>query len=562
MSSKILCGPCGYEDNIKHAKKWCTNCEEGFCEDCEKVHRSTKMSRNHTLISVSDYQKIKDFDISQTCVGHGKRYDLYCSVHDKPLCLDCVDQHKSCSQLVSLDAVSANAKQSTALADLEDTINGALQNVGKFIKNQETSGNEFDKQESLIKNTIQLTREKLNQHLDLLEHNLIQDLSTKTFNCKSAYGKVIHQLNLADKKLSQLKEEMETMKQMASDVQVFLGTREINKTIGEEIKSIKGIINSTKNFEIKIEIDSSITSLLDCVNRLGIISVEERNFEFEFKDVKLDQAQKQLSIPARSSRRIVDLQLKCKVVIKRERLKSCVSGCLILPSGNIIIADFLRKRQMIEYGGQGQYVRAISCSGQPYYLTLIDSDRIAVTYFSKNFMEIINLTTTQVQKIATTHECCGIAYDDGKLFVVEKQKGIVEYDLSGKISNKLAIDTTNVMCIATTKDRIYYTKQQNNTIHCVSLRGDGIWQYQNELILAPRGVAVDDDLGVFVVGYESNNLSIMKSNEPNEQGIDILLKRTDGLIKPRAICYNKDRKELLVCNEGDGNAAVYNVILG
>ncbi|VDI08752.1 Hypothetical predicted protein [Mytilus galloprovincialis] len=308
MSTKILCGPCGYEDNIKHAKKWCTNCDEGFCEDCEKVHRSTKMSRNHTLISVSDYQKIKDVAISQTCVGHGKRYDLYCSEHDKPLCLDCVDQHKSCSQLVSLDAAAANAKQSTALADLEDTINGALQNVGKFNKNLKTIGYELNKQERLIKKNIQEIREKLNKHLDALEQKLIQDLSIKTLNCKSEHTKAIHELNLADQKLSQLKEEMMTMKQMASDVQVFLGTREINKTLSEEIKTIKGIIYSTKYYEIKIEIEGTITSLLDCVDSFGMISVVERNSELEFRDVKLDQAQKRINAPSRIRYRELEAQ--------------------------------------------------------------------------------------------------------------------------------------------------------------------------------------------------------------------------------------------------------------
>ncbi|CAC5419162.1 unnamed protein product [Mytilus coruscus] len=354
MSTKILCGPCGYEDNIKNAKKWCTNCEEGFCEDCEKVHISTKMSRNHTLISVSDYQKIKDVAVSQTCIGHGKRYDLYCSMHDKPLCIDCVDQHKSCPQLVSIDKAAANAKQSTALADLEDTINGALKNVGKFIENQESIGIEFDEQESLIKKNIQKTREKLNQHLDVLEQKLIQNLSTKTFNCKSAYGKVIHHLNLADQKLRQLKEEMENMKQMASDIHVFLGTREIDKTLSDEIQSIKGIINSTKYFEIKMEIDSSITSLLDCVERLGKISVVERHSELEFKDVKLDQAQKQICVPTGNSHRVVYVKLQQRINIKRTAMKTCVSGCLILPNGYILIADFLKENQIIEYDEQNK----------------------------------------------------------------------------------------------------------------------------------------------------------------------------------------------------------------
>ncbi|XP_071121611.1 uncharacterized protein [Mytilus edulis] len=558
MTTAILCGPCEYEDSVKNAKKWCSNCEEGFCEDCEKVHRSTKMSRNHTLISISDYHKIKDVYINQTCVGHGKRYDLYCSLHEKPLCIDCVDQHKSCSQLVSLDAVAANAKQSSALADLEDTINGALQNVGKFIKNQETKDKEFDKQESLIKKTIQKTRDKLNQHLDVLEQKLIQDLSTKTFNCKSSFGKVLHQLNLADGKLSKLKEEMDTMKQISSDVQVFLGTREINKTLCEEIKSIKGIIDNT--FEIKIEIDSSITSLMNCVDRLGVISVEEIHSELEFKDVKLDQAQNQIHIPTGSSNRVVDLQLKQKLGLRRTGHDSCVSGCLLLPNGNILIADFLRGNQLIEYDEKGQYVRDISCSGEPYYLTLIDPDRFAATYLGMNKIDIIHLSSTKVQTITTTNECRGISFQDGLFFVMMTEIGIVLLDLSGKILNILvAIDSSKVYNIATTKDRIYYTNEHDETVHCFSLAGQKIWMYQNKSIIYPRGIAVADNHDVFVVGLWSNSISIINQNGQESK---ILLQETTDWTKPRAIYYSKDRKELLVCSEGDGNAAVYKVILG
>ncbi|XP_071121612.1 uncharacterized protein [Mytilus edulis] len=559
MSTKILCGPCGYEDNIKHAKKWCTNCEEGFCEDCEKVHRSTKMSRNHTLISVSDYQKIKDVAISQTCVGHGKRYELYCSVHDKPLCIDCVDKHKNCSQLVSLDEVAANAKQSSALADLEDTINGALLNVGKFIKNQETKDKEFDKQESLIKTTIQKTREKLNQHLDLLEQKLIQDLSTKTFNCKSAYGKMLNQLNLANQKLSQLKEETETMKEMASDIQVFLGTREIDKTVSDEIQSIKCIINNTKYFEINMEIDSSITSLLNCVNRLGIISVEERYSELEFQDVKLDQAQKQIYASTGNGHRVVDVKLQQRINIKRTGMNILVSGCLILPSGNILIANFLRDNEIIEYDGKGQYVRYVSCSGKPYYLTLIDPDRFAVTYLGMSKIDIIHLRNTQVHKITTKNECRGISYQDGLLFVVMAEIGIVLLDLSGKIIDTLAIDSQRVYTITTAHDRIYYTKEKENTINCMSLTGQEIWVHQNKSITWPRCISVADNKDLFIICYKSNNLSIINQNGQESK---ILLKETGDWIKPRALYYSNDRKELLICSDEGWTATVYKVILG
>ncbi|CAG2250720.1 unnamed protein product [Mytilus edulis] len=89
--------------------------------------------------------------------------------------------------------------------------------------------------------------------------------------------------------------------------------------------------------------------------------------------------------------------------------------------------------------------------------------------------------------------------------------------------------------------------------------GQELWVYQNDHIQCPRGIAAVNNMDVLVLGIYSNNLSVIKENG---QKSNILLRETDGLIKPRALCYNKDRKELLICNRDDGSAAVYKVILG
>ncbi|CAG2254185.1 unnamed protein product [Mytilus edulis] len=189
MSSSILCGPCQYEDNIKDAKKWCTDCEDGYCEDCEKVHRSTKMSRNHTLISIADYQKIKDVSVKQICENHGERFDLYCSTHDKALCISCVNHHKSCQEVSALKEAARGSKQSTAFADVEDTIYGALENITTCIKDQELTEKHVENQEQMIRKNVKEIRQKIDNQLNVLEQKLIKDLSVKSAKCKSSLEK-------------------------------------------------------------------------------------------------------------------------------------------------------------------------------------------------------------------------------------------------------------------------------------------------------------------------------------------------------------------------------------
>ncbi|CAG2188398.1 unnamed protein product [Mytilus edulis] len=60
MTSTVVCGICYHDIIIRDARQWCTNCEEGLCEDCEIVHRSTENTRTHKIISIIDYQHLKD----------------------------------------------------------------------------------------------------------------------------------------------------------------------------------------------------------------------------------------------------------------------------------------------------------------------------------------------------------------------------------------------------------------------------------------------------------------------------------------------------------------------
>lgn len=165
---------------------------------------------------------------------------------------------------------------------------------------------------------------------------------------------------------------------MASDEQVFLGTREINHMVSAEINFIKSIITNTKHFGITMTIDPTINSLLDCTNQFGVLSVVERKSELQFKDQKLDQAQYRVSDPAKGSNSVIGVQLKHKFKIKIER-RSSIPSCLILPNGHKLIVNTHGKGCVMEYNEQGQYLRNIPCPDKPFYITLIDSDRIAVT---------------------------------------------------------------------------------------------------------------------------------------------------------------------------------------
>lgn len=135
MSAKILCGLCSYANKNKKSDKWCTVCEEGLCADCQKVHKSIKISRNHRLISIGDFRKKENISIRLTCKDHDKRLELYCTTHDIAVCLSCIpSRHRKCSDIIPLQKASENALRSTALAGLE-----TFQNLEQIITDRESA---------------------------------------------------------------------------------------------------------------------------------------------------------------------------------------------------------------------------------------------------------------------------------------------------------------------------------------------------------------------------------------------------------------------------------------
>ncbi|CAG2224254.1 unnamed protein product [Mytilus edulis] len=275
-NSGTTCGPCAYESITNVAIKWCTNCEEGFCRDCEKSHRSLKLTRDHKMIAIEDYLKIHDVSFDLTCKTHGKKLDLFCKFHGVAICAVCVPSaHKTCQadDIISIDDAAENAKSSAALTELEITISRTLEHVRHCIENRLSASEKIDIEEQMIKNTILQTKLKLIKHLDALEDKILLELRLKIENYKPKYSKFLKKLAVMEKEFEKLEEQTQQMKLFASDLQVFLGTCQMNKITMEKIKTLKAEIGKEQNYTIEMKLNSVVSSLMNEVKHFGEILI-------------------------------------------------------------------------------------------------------------------------------------------------------------------------------------------------------------------------------------------------------------------------------------------------
>lgn len=177
------------------------------------------------------------------------------------------------------------------------------------------------------------------------------------------------------------------MKLFASDLQVFLGTCQMNKTTMDKIKLLKVEIGKEKSYAMDMKLHRVISLLMNDVRKFGEIYITETNADLQFQDANVDQAQMQVRGSMQDTH-YVELQLKRKFDIK---LQHQSPGCVLLSDGRTLIADFWGSGKLLEYNEKGKYIRDVNVSDKPYDLTEIDTDRIAVTYPDVKRLEIMSI---------------------------------------------------------------------------------------------------------------------------------------------------------------------------
>jgi DNA-binding beta-propeller fold protein YncE len=142
----------------------------------------------------------------------------------------------------------------------------------------------------------------------------------------------------------------------------------------------------------------------------------------------------------------------------------------------------------------------------------------------------------------------GMAMRGDTLYYCAWDKGLRMLNLSDKsISDVINSDMTYVYYVATSGDKFYYTNCSTHTVTCCDLHGTTQWEFNSERVLqCPRGISVDNDGNVYVVGYKSNNVVVIS---PDGQRHIQLLCSMDGLVNPRVLEYDKSTNRLLVVND-------------
>ncbi|CAG2186787.1 unnamed protein product [Mytilus edulis] len=445
-NSPEFCDICHRLDISKPAAEFCPQCGDLLCEVCQNHHKVAKLSNLHQTISLDEYDKLPLFikNINNKCDDHEGILEFYCKTHDMMCCKRClISSHKDCNETTLIeDLISMSQLHKTsALDDIEQILEYV---EGQFIKKGEPKK----------------TRNK--RFAGSIEKTLLQQLSEVEKENHQKMEIVIKDMEERSSKIIQLQRDVALIKESASNLQIFMGIRELKDSVSFEEKHIKSLHCSGSLNIITIEciFEDQLKTFIENIHNLGKIQVKNVESEISFSWVGDKAAQ--LYIPPQIAqplaKPIKDIQSK---LVHTFKTSTTITGCAMLPTGKILLSDY--NYGILKYdknGGFESRIAITSCSA--FSLAVVDAKTVIVSGggVGRNLYHLDINTETIVKKVDMNNWFCyGVSFQNGSYIVCTHNHGIKIVDTSqGSVTNNSSFP------IASGSD-CYISSYQNRIVH-------------------------------------------------------------------------------------------------
>ncbi|XP_063397678.1 uncharacterized protein LOC134682001 [Mytilus trossulus] len=549
MSSKYtVCGVCDYQNINTQSVVWCSECDEGLCEECKVHHAASKATRNHSIVQISEYQRLPSniLEITQTCSKHDEKFQIFCKKHDIPYCRRCVvETHNDCKDLNAIEDVIKNVKSSSAFSEMEQVLKELSENLQNIIKDRQENITSIRENRIQIEKEVQQTRSLINNHLDRLQEILIKELYDVEKKESTKIKNIISSIQESERKITECKSTLYTIKQHASDLQTFLAMKHIQKDVRNNENFLESLIKETKmnNVSITWKNETALKILPVQTKKMGTIILNTRAGDATLTNKKNKQAQ--MMMPTTPVSTIDDIKLTLRQTVNT--IGQDIKSCCLLPGGRMIFSCYRsNKIHVLKSSGTSDFT--LETGSTTSHIHFIEkSQKLVVTTGENNQrIEIIDMKSRKSEKsIGVGTRTFGIINKEGKLFYNGERAGLCFVNLNDDSLTQL-VDVALSTCssIATWSDQLYFIGE-DDSVTCSNLQGGIKWKFKLKTFTVPRGITVDNNGRVYVSGYWTSNVIVIS---PDGSKHRVLLSQQNGINKPQSLFFDRINNKLLVAN--------------
>jgi len=204
----------------------------------------------------------------------------------------------------------------------------------------------------MFQDQIRQMRVKIISQIDTLQHDILQELDDTEGKIKSKIDQMLTQLSKNSTTVEELQRYIIAVKEYASDLQTFLGS----KAIGEEVKKEEEYLMSLsedgclQQLNLRYNINTKIKNILSTIKTFGSVSIEKKSSPLVvIKTMNAKQAQI-ISVtqhPSEKSINDIKLTLLTTFNIPKRQGSISITGCISCLNGKLIFADCYANSRLV-----------------------------------------------------------------------------------------------------------------------------------------------------------------------------------------------------------------------
>lgn len=517
---------CACCDDKVEAGHWCSDCTEALCEDCAAIHCKTTLTKRHMVVQLGRVERISSsvLKISDTCKIHDRqKLTFFCNIHDQLLCATCIpENHKDCDKVLTIDKASHGVKYGSTLSDLENKIKELKEIITEILRSKDLNTKSLNEQHEFISNEIERMRSKLNAHLNRIENELKNILQTKysesIAKVQHGRGDLVH----VNKMLETWENDLETLKESATDVHVFTAVKNLEPKYNFEENKIKDI--QWDNIKLDLEFTPSETAadIRGLISDMGKVFVRETNatglFQLKRLQKRLQELQPPLNVP---THRFDTHRLGPDIEVRR--------GCF-LPDNKLLLCSY-NNENLLVCNTDGRELQKLRLQYIPCDVAVYDQKCALVAANERGVQPIdLNLYKREPYITVSNERCIAVSCIDKKIAVAHDIKAISVIDRNGKKLMKVVLKYFPRFITYSKYGSLFWTNTNNNEVNLIEPDGGTSLYYNSPYLNDPRGLAADENDNLFVAG--SNNIHKISKDGKSQE---IILTKDDGIREPQAL---------------------------
>lgn len=278
-SDSQKCDPCSRRNEKVIAIRWCKECGEALCQQCEGFHRSMKYSQHHHLVSMEELktQPIKNTVSRPPCPDHeGTLLGFFCEDHNQVVCSSCVTiDHRKCKHVTT--TAEAAEKQYVDAETLSEKLKLQRDWSRRIAENRRHSARVLEDSTNQIRHQITSIRQQINDLLVQKEVKILEELKTAHAEEKEQYDKVIETcdglVSTTENAIALIQNSM----RHGSDTDVILAIDNVKNESQSCENKLADLTTRLKDLFINFSADSTLQAVVNGLDDLGRLTTTQAN---------------------------------------------------------------------------------------------------------------------------------------------------------------------------------------------------------------------------------------------------------------------------------------------